>query len=179
MTVSRLALAAAAASTLALAGCQYWPWKGDTKSTAVAEAEAPVAVTVEETVTIEEVVEEAAPVAEAEPEACDVLESRDWEAWVNRMPGVGMVPTIHVVGKVDVRTGGYTFEWKEGPTDRSAMPALRLKLVPKAPDGMATMAITTEEVKYEAPVNGLNYSRVIIGCGSTTLGEITEIMDVQ
>ncbi len=176
MTRTRLALAATV-STLVLAGCQYWPWKGDTTSTvAPVEAEEPVAVTVEETVTIE-VVEEATPVAETE--TCDVLESRGWEAWVNKMPGPGMVPTIHVIGKVDVRTGGYTFEWKEGPTDRSATPALRLKLVPKAPDGMATMAITTEDVKYEAPTNGLTYSRVIISCGSTTLGEIAEIMDVQ
>jgi hypothetical protein len=88
------------------------------------------------------------------------------------------VATLHVVGKVDVRSGGYTFSWDEGPMDRSAMPALRLKLVPKAPDGMATMAITTEAVAYQAPALSSGYSRVVIGCGGTTLGEITEIMDV-
>ncbi|MEX1250258.1 MAG: hypothetical protein WEA77_03585 [Hyphomonas sp.] len=172
MTKTRFALAAAA-STLVLAGCQYWPWKGDTTSTAAPiEAEKPVAVTAEETVT-----PEAAPVEGTE--TCDVLESRGWEAWVNRMPGPGAVPTIHVIGKVDVRTGGYTFDWKKGPTDRSAMPALRLKLIPKAPGGAATTAITTEDVKYEAPASSLKYSRVIISCGATTLGEIAGIMDVQ
>ena len=56
--------------------------------------------------------------------------------------------------------------------------ALRLKLVPKAPDGMATMAITTAEVKYQAPALSSGYSRVVIGCGGTTLGDITEIMNV-
>ena len=86
--------------------------------------------------------------------------------------------TLHVTGKVDVRSGGYTFEWQQGPLDRSATPALRLRLVPMAPDGMATMAITTEEVKYEAPLSGISYSRVLVSCGSITLGEITEIMDV-
>jgi len=50
--------------------------------------------------------------------------------------------------------------------------------VPKAPDGMATMAISTEEVNYEAPALASGYSHVIISCGGTTLAEITEIMDV-
>lgn len=172
MTRTRLALAAAA-STLVLAGCQYWPWKGDTTSTVApveAEAEKPVEVTTDV------VTPEAAPVEETE--TCAVLESREWAAWVNRMPGPGAVATLHVTGKVDVRSGGYTFEWQQGPLDRSATPALRLRLVPKAPDGMATMAITTEEVKYEAPLSGISYSRVLVSCGSITLGEITEIMDV-
>lgn len=172
MTRTRLALAAAA-STLVLAGCQYWPWKGDTTSTVApveAEAEKPVEVTTDV------VTPEAAPVEETE--TCAVLESREWAAWVNRMPGPGAVPTLYVTGKVDVRSGGYTFEWQQGPLDRSATPALRLRLVPMAPDGMATMAITTEEVKYEAPLSGISYSRVLVSCGSITLGEITEIMDV-
>lgn len=172
MTRTRLALAAAA-STLVLAGCQYWPWKGDTTSTVApveAEAEKPVEVTTDV------VTPEAAPVEETE--TCAVLESREWAAWVNRMPGPGAVATLHLTGKVDVRSGGYTFEWQQGPLDRSATPALRLRLVPKAPDGMATMAITTEEVKYEAPLSGISYSRVLVSCGSITLGEITEIMDV-
>ncbi len=177
MIRTRLALVATA-STLVLAGCQYWPWHKD-KPAPVTESEASAPVTVlpvaEAEPVVKPAVEEAAPVEES----CAVLEGRDWEAWVNKMPGVGMTPTIHVVGKVDVRTGGYTFVWKEGPTDRSAMPALRLELVPVPPEGMATMAITTEEVKYQAPTNGLNYSRVIIGCGGETLAEIPEIMDVQ
>ncbi|MDP1556232.1 MAG: hypothetical protein Q8L84_12315 [Hyphomonas sp.] len=176
MLKSRLALAAAA-STIVLAGCQYWPWhnRDAPPLTAPVEAEGSFTVLPAEAAATIMPVEEATPVAEA----CDVLGSRDWEAWINKMPGVGMVPTLHVVGKVDVRTSGYTFEWKEGPMDRSAIPALRLKLVPVPPDGMATMAITTEEVKYEAPALSSGYSRVIIGCGGTTLAEITEIMDVQ
>lgn len=174
MTRPSFALAAAA-FVLVLAGCQGAP--GETASVAApAASEAPVQVTAEETVRVETVVQEAAPAAK--PEACAVLDSRDWEAWINKMPGPAAVATIHVVGKVDVRSGGYTFSWDEGPMDRSAVPALRLKLVPKAPDGMATMAITTEAVAYQAPALSSGYSRVVIGCGGTTLGEITEIMDV-
>lgn len=170
MSAPRLILAAA--STLVLAACQSWQsGKEDTAATA-----APVDAGTPAAETTEPVMPEAAPVEDTE--TCAVLESRDWAAWVNRMPGPGAVPTLHVTGKVDVRSGGYTFEWQKGPLDRSATPALRLKLVPKAPDGMATMAITTEDVKFEEPLGGVTYSRVIVSCGGITLGEISEIMDV-
>lgn len=173
MLSPRLTLAAAT-STLALAGCQYWPWhKQETPAPEFAEPAAPA----EEAETVIVVVEEEVVVTESEPESCGVLESRDWAAWVNKMPGPDMTPTLHVTGKVDVRTGGYTFEWKQGPLDRSAMPTLRLKLIPKAPDGMATMAITTEEVSWSAPAGTIPYSRVLISCGEVTLGEITEITE--
>lgn len=165
MTRPHLALALAAAFTLG--ACQSLPWSkaGAPESAAPPEAALPIAVTTPE------------PAPMPESAACAVLASRDWSAWVNRMPGPGLQPKIHVVGQVDVRTGGYTFDWQEGPLDRSARPALRLKLVPRAPDGMATQAITSMEVAYEAPALAAGYSRVIISCGSTTLAEITEITD--
>ena len=164
MTRTPLAFAVASA-TFALGACQHLPGNSS-GAEQLSEAEEPVSVTVEE------------PAPLPETAACDVLESRGWEAWVNKMPGPGATPTIHVIGRVDMRTGGYTFDWQEGPLDRSARPALRLKLVPKAPDGMALQAITAEDVKYQAPAFDAGYSRVIISCGDTTLGEITEITDV-
>lgn len=111
-------------------------------------------------------------------ESCDILDSRDWEAWLDVMPGIDPSPTIHVVGKVDVRTGGYTFEWQEGPLDRSAMPALRLRLIPVKPDDMALQAITTEEVHYAAPATA-SYSRVLVACGGETIAEIDEITEAH
>lgn len=169
MLSARLTLAAAA-STLALAGCQYWPWHKQ-------EVAAPAFTEETETVTI--VVEEDVVAVESAPETCDVLESRDWAAWVNLMPGPDASPTVHVTGQVDVRTGGYTFDWQTGPLDRSAMPKLRLKLIPIAPDGMATMAITTEEVHYSAPTGGIAYSGVLVSCGSITLTDIDEITEAH
>lgn len=111
-------------------------------------------------------------------ETCDILDSRDWEAWLDVMPGIDPSPTIHVVGKVDVRTGGYAFEWQEGPLDRSAMPALRLRLIPVKPDDMALQAITTEEVHYAAPAIA-SYSRVLVACGGETIAEINEITEAH
>lgn len=169
MLSPRLTLAAAA-STLALAGCQYWPWHKQAAETPALTEEA-------ETVTV--TVEEEVVAVESAPETCDVLESRDWAAWVNLMPGPDATPTIHVTGKVDVRTGGYTFDWQTGPLDRSATPKLRLKLIPIAPDGMATMAITTEEVHYSAPAGGIEYSGVLISCGTLTLADIPEITEAH
>ncbi len=110
-------------------------------------------------------------------ETCAVLESRNWAAWVNRMPGPGATPTVHVSGQVDVPTGGYSFEWEVGPMDRSMTPALRLKLVPQKPDGMATMAITPEDVHYTGPVAGAGYRSITVTCGDKTLAEITEVPD--
>ena len=117
------------------------------------------------------------PSSEASAEACAVLDSRNWEAWINRMPGPDASPTVHVAGKVDVRSGGYSFNWEVGPMDRSMTPALNLKLIPVAPTQPATMAITTEEVHYTGPVAGSGYRSVTITCGGQTLGAITEVTD--
>lgn len=164
-------IALAAASGLILAACAPAPEPAPA---------APTETTGEEdiAVTPESAPEESAATDAATGE-CAVLESRDWEAWVNRMPGPDATPSVHVVGKVDVRSGGYTFDWEVGPMDRSMTPALRLELIPVAPTGMATMAITTEEVHYTGPLAGSAYSRVTITCGGQTLGEITEIPDAQ
>ena len=110
-------------------------------------------------------------------ETCAVLESRNWAAWVNRMPGPDATPTVHVTGQVDVPTGGYGFEWEVGPMDRSMTPALRLKIVPQKPDGMATMAITREDVHYTGPVAGAGYRSITVTCGDKTLAEIAEVPD--
>lgn len=167
MTRPYLAFMATAAA-LTLAACQALPWNapGMPESAAPSEAALPVTVSTGK------------PAAMPESEACAVIGSRGWEAWVNKMPGPDMHPKIHVVGQVDVRTGGYTFEWQEGPLDRSAHPALRLTLVPIAPEGMALQAITTMEVKYEAPALASGYSRVLISCGGAPLAEIAPITDV-
>lgn len=117
---------------------------------------------------------ESSPAAE-----CAVLDSRDWEAWIDRMPGPDASPTVHVIGKVDVRSGGYTFNWEVGPMDRSMTPALNLELIPVAPTEPATMAIATEEVHYTGPLAGSSYRSVTITCGGQTLGEIAEITDAH
>lgn len=164
MTSLRL-LALAAASGIILAACT--PAADQTTPAAepppVPAAEDDLAVT-----------PESAPAGE-----CAVLDSRDWESWIDRMPGPDASPTVHVIGKVDVRSGGYTFNWEVGPMDRSMTPALNLELIPVAPTEPATMAIATEEVHYTGPLAGSSYRSVTITCGGQTLGEIAEITDAH
>ncbi len=163
--MNRLSLAAlAAAGSLFLTACDNQAPVPAVPPTVPAEA-------AEDDLTV-------APEAAPMEETCDILDSRDWEAWLDVMPGIDPTPTIHVVGKVDVRTGGYTFEWQEGPLDRSAMPALRLNLIPVKPDDMALQAIMTEEVHYSAPAT-VSYSRVLVACGGETIAEIDEITEAH
>lgn len=170
--MSRLTPALLAASTLVLGACQFFDSDRSSAAPVVAEA-APVATVVPAAEPIVRT-EEAAPVTDP----CNVLAARDWEAWINRMPGPDAAPTVHVVGKVEVATPGYSFDWVVGPTDRSATPALRLRLVATKPDSMVNQVITTEEVKYEGPVLGAGISRVIIGCGTVTIGEVKDVQSV-
>lgn len=117
-----------------------------------------------------------APESSPAEAGCSVLESRDWAAWVNRMPGPD-APTVHVTGKVDVNTSGYTFEWEQGPLDRSATPTLILKLIPVPPTDMAMQVISTEEVHYTGAVQAAKYGGVLITCGDETLAQIDDVPD--
>lgn len=111
--------------------------------------------------------------------ACPVIESANWTAYIDRMPGPDAAPTLNVSGEVTVPTPGFTFAWREGPTDRSAVPSLRLILEPAAPTGLVLQALTTETVSYRGPALPNGYSRIIIVCAGEPIAEIIEIGDVQ
>jgi hypothetical protein len=111
--------------------------------------------------------------------ACAVGESRDWAAWVNRMPGPGATPTLHVTGKVDVPHGGYTVSVREGPADRSATPVQQIILETTLQPGMHTQAIATHDVHYQGPVIAQNYRAIRVMCGGRQLAEITNVTDAH
>lgn len=109
---------------------------------------------------------------------CDVLDSRDWASFTEHTAAPGLEPAIRITGKVDVPSRGYSFGWQWGPVDLTTEPAaLTLNLLAKAPEGVAAMAKTTEEVKYEGPALSPGYV-VRIKCGTTSLTEISEIMEL-
>ena len=112
-------------------------------------------------------------------DACPVLESSDWTAWVSAMPGPDATPTLHVTGKADMPTPGYRFSVEAGMADRSAMPVQRLILTATAPDGMVTQVVTTETVEYSGPAITTTYGGVMIMCGGEALAEITDVMVAQ
>lgn len=106
---------------------------------------------------------------------CPVVESRDWAAWVNAMPGPDAKLTLHVTGEIDLPTPGYKIYWQAGMADRSMTPVQRLMLNLTPPDGTVIQMTTTEMVKYEGPALVENYGGVIVMCGGEPLAEITEV----
>ena len=110
-----------------------------------------------------------------EPSSCAVVDSRNWHAWVDVMPGPDSAPRLHVSGEVDMPTPGYVFEWREGAADRSATPVQRLILEATPPDGMTAQVITPEQVKYEGPAIARMYRGVIVLCGGAVLADLPDV----
>jgi nitrous oxide reductase accessory protein NosL len=117
------------------------------------------------------------PAAEAPPaqqaNACPAS-TANWRAWVNAMPGPNARPTLIVIGDATVPTGGYRMSLTLGATMRSepAQQIVHLNVTP--PDGMATQAIVTSEVRGDFP--GLpRYGAVTIVCNGEQVGRISPV----
>lgn len=113
------------------------------------------------------------------PSACAVLDSRDWSAWINRMPGPDARPTLHVTGKVDLPNPGYSVTVRDGPADRSANPVQQIIIETSQRGGMHPQVVTTAEVNFLGPVIAPSYRAIRVMCGGRQLAEITDIPDVH
>jgi hypothetical protein len=94
------------------------------------------------------------------------------------MPGPNARPTLIVVGDATVPTGGYRMTLTLGPTTRSepAQQIVHLNVTP--PDGMATQAFVTQEVRGDFP--GLSrYGAVTIVCNGEQVGRISPVETVS
>ncbi|WP_428027968.1 hypothetical protein [Altererythrobacter sp.] len=106
---------------------------------------------------------------------CPVLESRNWHAWIDRMPGPGSKPTLNITGEVDLPTPGYSVSLTAGPADRAMPPGLRFRLEAKSPDGMVPQVVTPTEVRYREVTPYPRIREIIIGCGDTVLATIPDV----
>lgn len=106
---------------------------------------------------------------------CAVIESSDWAAWINAMPGPGAQRTLIVTGRIMLPTPGYTITLREGPADRSANPVQQLILDLAPPGGMVSQVITTAEVRYEGPAIAQTYRGVRVMCAGAAIADITEV----
>lgn len=111
-----------------------------------------------------------APVA-----SCPVIESRDWAAWVNAMPGPGASKELIATGQVTMPTPGYALTLTAGMADRSATPTQQLILTAVPPTGMVPQVLTTQAVRYQGPAISMNYRAVRIMCGGNMLSEIADV----
>ena len=116
-----------------------------------------------------------APASTPAPSACAVLDSRDWEAWIDRMPGPSAVPTLHVIGKIDLPNAGYSVTVRDGPADRSATPTQQIILETTQRSGMHAQVVTTADVAYQGPAIAQTYRSILVMCGGRQLAEIGDV----
>ena len=119
--------------------------------------------------------EPAAPQKPAPVAACPVIESRDWAAWVNAMPGPAATKTLIVTGQITLPTPGYAVTLIAGMADRSATPVQQLILTATAPAGPVAQVLHTAPVRYEGPAISMTYRAIGIICGGTMLTEIADV----
>lgn len=101
-------------------------------------------------------------------------ETRGWVAWVNAMPGPGMVPTLIVEGEVNV-PAGQAAALDTGPLDRMMPPAQRFALRIAPADTGADTSGGWRKVRAELAPAQPEYRAVLIGCHDQTLAEITSV----
>lgn len=119
--------------------------------------------------------EPAPPPKPAPVASCPVIESREWAAWVNAMPGPGASKELIVTGQLVLATPGYTVTLTAGIADRSATPVQQLVLTAAPPSGMVPQVLTTQGVRYQGPAISMQYRAVRIMCGGQMLSEIADV----
>lgn len=105
---------------------------------------------------------------------CPIIGSTDWAAWINAMPGPAARPTLIVVGKVTVPTGGYRVEWADFRVAESYPVQIFGELRAIPPAGGAVQVVTTHEVRGEWPMDQ-PVGSVTIGCGGRLLARISPV----
>ena len=106
--------------------------------------------------------------------SCPAVSSSNWQAWINAMPGPNSQPKLIATGKVVTPTGGYTYRWGE-PTIMESYPvqvSVQLILIP--PNGPATQALETHEVRAEWPMSP-PVGSFTVTCGDKMLGRVSPV----
>ena len=106
--------------------------------------------------------------------SCPVIESSDWTAFVNRMPGPNARPTLVVTGRVTVPTGGYRFEWRDMRVMESYPVQVVAELEAIPPSGGATQAVVTHEVRGEWAISP-PVGAFTVRCGDMVLARISPV----
>lgn len=114
-----------------------------------------------------------------EREACPMIKTENWAAWINAMPGPGSSgEKLIVTGDVTFSSGGHEVELIPGAADRSMRPMQQFTLSVKQPDGPATQAITTLQARYEGVAIAPQYRGITIFCDGEVIAEIDTVEKV-
>lgn len=114
-----------------------------------------------------------------DPMTCPVIDSRDWAAWVNAMPGVDAQRTLIVTGEIDLPTPGYAVSLETGVADRSLRPVQELLLILAPPTDPVGQVVTPTPVRFETPAIAPEYRGVRVRCGDTLIADITDVPVAQ
>jgi hypothetical protein len=110
--------------------------------------------------------------------SCLAVSSSDWQAWVNAMPGPNAQPKLITTGKVTVPTGGYTYRWGSLRVAESYPVQVFVQLILIPPNGPATQALETIDVRGEwlasPPIGSFT-----VTCGDMTLGRVSPVETAQ
>ena len=120
----------------------------------------------------------------AQDNACPVLASSDWAAWVNAMPGPDGAQVI-VTGTVTLPSPGYNVALEQGISDRSARPVQTVQLSAEPPASDASEEPTEYEARFEMPSAGpiegttAPFTAVRVVCGDEELARIEPVEVAQ
>ena len=106
---------------------------------------------------------------------CPILDSSDWAAWVDAMPGPGSQPRLMVSGQVRVPSGGYRAHFSDMRVAESYPVQVFIDLVVTPPSRPAAQAITTIDLRGEWPI-APPVGSLTIRCGRQVIGRIDEIV---
>lgn len=104
---------------------------------------------------------------------CPVMESRNWNAWIDRV--AEKEPRLNIAGEVDLPTPGYQVEWQPGILDRRNPPSQRISISLIPPEAVTIQVITPTKVSFTMPSPILKYHSVAIYCGGELLAEIPSV----
>ncbi len=105
---------------------------------------------------------------------CAIARSSDWQAHVDAMPGPNSRPKLIVRGDVTVPTGGYALSLRMGPIAESYPVQITVHLVARPPEGPASQAVVTREVRGTWP-SPQRVGSVTVRCGGKTLARIAPV----
>jgi hypothetical protein len=86
-----------------------------------------------------------------------------WNAWIDRMPGPGAVPTLHVQGQCTFQVVGYSVELKPHvPPAGADNGVFLLDLVVHQPAGPAVAGVGSASVSYATSVTGRYHAVMLL-----------------
>lgn len=106
---------------------------------------------------------------------CPIRTSRDWTAFVNRMPGPDARPTLVISGDVVTSTAGYEVKFDPHLKMRESYPVQAVAVLQVTPpSGPAAQVVETHQVRWEFPLSQPVGSLEIV-CEGETLARISQV----